>query len=173
MNGLLKVGILATMLTPLAGCTTATQPIATPTGNVTGIVQGPMVVLGTEARRTSTGKIEDGAEFRVRLSIDVPVGTQVIVPSITGYSVGFGETEPEDINLIDPSAPTYTWKRDDKHFGALQLSVLPVDIDAAAPGATSQTAQFVVLMRLLDGGADDKWWGTISYNLLYLGNAPE
>jgi hypothetical protein len=157
----------------IAGCSTSGRDIQTPTGAVSGQVNGPFVVLGVASRATSTLSRPNGETFlqTVRL-LDVPAGTEVIVPTVTGWDLGYGSTAPADLSGQTTPESTFHWNATDHHLGFARIDVSVVDIDALAPGATTQTATLRIGAQLADGNGDDPWWGVIRYQLIYLGRAP-
>jgi hypothetical protein len=164
---------IAGALVLIAACSTSPREIQTPNGAVAGQVNGPFVVLGVASRATSTLSRPNGNTFvqTVRL-LDVPAGTEVIVPTITGWDLGYGSTTPADLSGQTTPESTFDWNPADHHLGLARIDISVTDIDAPAPGATSQSATLRIGAQLADVNGDDPWWGVIRYQLIFLGRAP-
>jgi hypothetical protein len=164
---------LLTALLALAfsGCTTVPQDIETPSGPVRGDLFEPMQVLGVARRLTRTGNRPNAAtQFNETIDINIPVGTETIVPALEGWMVGFGHAEPENIGEVD----SFTWHTDDHNFGLAGVSIKVIDINAPNTRVTppTQTAQIKVFIHLSDKAPDDRWFGVVRYSLMYLGRQP-
>jgi hypothetical protein len=165
-----NVGLASMLL--LAACTTSPRDIETPTGPVPGMITGRFVILGVADRATAAPNQPNGAaHFVETVDIDVPVGTEVILPALRGFDIGYGSTDPADLSPMPLPESTFSWRHEDHHFGVARVNVAVVDIDAAAPGASPQHARIQVGLRPNDDNGDDKWWGVVRYQLIFLGRA--
>jgi len=156
----------------LAACATAPRDIETPTGQVPGMVSGPFVVLGVADRATSTlNRANALSDFVETVHVDAPLGTQVIVPVLRGWTLGYGSTDPADHSPQPAPESTFRWNSEDHHFGIGMVNIAVIDLNAAVPGAISQSATVQISARLNDDNGDDKWWGVVRYELIFLGPA--
>jgi hypothetical protein len=171
MNGkLLPLSLVLAL--GVSACATSPRQIETPTGPVLGTVTGPFVVLGVADKATGTLNRPNGAnDFIETVHVDAPLGTTVIVPVLRGWELGYGSTSPANLTQQPLPESTFTWSSADHHFGIGNVNVAVIDIDAAAPGATTQSATVQVAARLNDDNGDDPWWGVIRYELIFLGPA--
>ena len=159
-------------LLTVAACA-SDRDIQTPVGPVSGQVAGQFIVLGVAFKATSTGNRPNaGTVFRETVDLDVPAGTEVIVPALTGWDIGFGSTDPEDLSPQAAPESVFNWRATDHHYGWSRVGVVVRDIDALAPGATTQRARIEVQATLTDNNLDDPWWGVIRYQLIFLGRHP-
>ena len=149
-------------------CATTPPDFETPRGPRSGDQPGPWVILGVLNRNTSSLKRANATEpFQEGVRVDVPVGTELIIPTIRGFGAGYGRTDPEDLS----GGGSFTWHAADHHLGVLYLNVQVVDINAPDNSTTppSQSASLTVTALLADDNLDDQWFGTINYTLLCLG----
>lgn len=157
----------------LSACVTSPREVETPTGPVLGTVTGPFVILGVADKATGTMNRPDGrTTFIETVRVDAPVGTEVIVPVLRGWELGYGSTTPADITQQPLPESTFTWNAADHHLGMGNVNIAVTDINAAAPGATTQSATIQIAARLNDDNGDDPWWGVVRYELIFLGRAP-
>lgn len=156
----------------LFACATSPRDIETPTGPIPGMVSGPLIVLGVADRATSTLSRPNAQTFIETVDIEVPLGTRVIIPVVRGFDLGFGSTNPQDLSPMPLPESVFTWNHTDHHFGMQAINIAVVDIDAPAPGATTQHARIQIGARLSDDNGDDSWWGVVRYQLIYLGDHP-
>jgi len=170
---LLHKAAAAAALALLAGCSTSPREIQTPTGAIRGQVNGPFVVLGVASRATSSLNRPNGmTAFIQTVRIDVPAGTEVVVPALIGWDLGYGSTLPADLSGQVTPESTFTWTPTDRSLGMARVDISVTDIDALAPGATTQSATLRIGMQLADSHGDDPWWGVVRYQLIFLGRAP-
>jgi hypothetical protein len=97
----------------------------------------------------------------------VPPGTEIILPTIRGWSLGFGNTTPADTSTVG----SFTWNPDDHHLGIAELNISVGRINAVDTATTppTQTATIRIHALLSDNNGDDQWWATVNYNLICLG----
>ena len=171
MTGNLKLFTSALALSmSLSACVTSPRDIETPTGRAAGMVSGPFVVLAVADKATSTlNRANALSPFIETVRVDAPAGTEVIVPVLRGWELGYGSTDPADLSPMPLQESTFNWQSEDHNWGIGMVNIAVTDIDALAPGATSQSATIQVSARLHDDNADDKWWGVIRYQLIFLG----
>ena len=153
-----------------AGCATTPIGVETPSGRVPDLFE-QLQVLGIASRVTSSLNQSGGGDpflYEELVEIEVPVGTQVILPAVNGWTMGYGKIDPD---TLEGHVNQGTWRPADHHFGFSAVFVQIQDIDAPDMGADppSQTATLRIVVRLSDDNADDRWFGTVFYGLLFLG----
>jgi hypothetical protein len=152
-------------------CSTVSRDVVTPFGSRPGDQVGPFVILGILHRSTSTENRPDGhAQFSENVDVNVPPGTELIIPVVRGYQLGYGTIDPPDFTT-SADRQSFTWHPDDHHFGVAALNVSVDRINAVDNSTTppTQTARVVVDGKLADVNGDDRWWGSVNYTLLCLG----
>lgn len=163
--------IVAALL--LSACETSPRDFETPTGPVSGDIAGPLVILGVASRATSTlNRPNADQPFEEEVKVNVPVGTEAIIPTVRGWTLGYGSLDPADQSPQPDPNGSLSWKPEDHHLGLATVNVAVSDIDAPDVANGTQTATIVVSAWLTDDNTDDKWFGTIRYNLIYLGRPP-
>ena len=162
---------LSAVLLATTSCATMDRPIESPTGPIQGVKTGPYVVLGVGNKTTSLHAGSAKSLLQETVDIQAPVGTEVIVPAITEWSLGYGTTDPQDLSGV-PTGQPVTWHSEDHNFGYGHAKVEVIDIDAAAPGATFQSAKVQVIIMLSDENSDDTMFGVVGYQLIFLGKQP-
>lgn len=165
----------------LLSCSTISRDVETPTGPKPGDQFGNMVILGFSSKGTTTlnqsnAKSGPTLGFTEDVNVDVPVGTEFIVASISGWKLLYGGSDPdtEAAHLsTDPNLHP-KWKTEDHNYGFGQVSIRVKDINAPDMSASppKQTATITVTLVLSDENADDSWAGAVNYSLIYLGKAP-
>lgn len=150
----------------LSGCATGPRPLETPSGPSTADATGPFTVIGVISRATSTlNRPNANPYFAEDVLVQVPTGTELIVPAVRGWRLGFGSLEPADLS-VNP-APETSWNADDHYFGSALVNVYVKDVNA--PDASgSQSATVTVQIALHDINGDDPWWGLVNYSLICL-----
>jgi hypothetical protein len=155
------------------GCATAGRDFETPVGPRPGDqLDGPFVVLGLISRNTGTLSRADGRSlFEESVTVNVPPGTELIVPTMRGFLLGFGRTDPEDLSAGTGDA---AWHSEDHHLGFAYVNVYVDRIHAVDTSSTppTQTAVIHVQARLTDDNGDDKWFGDVNYTLICLAKMP-
>lgn len=152
------------------GCATAPKDLETPSGPVPGDQFGPMEIVGIISKSTTTlNQPNSNRIFEEEISIDVPVGTEIIIPAIRGWRLAYGEVDPNTIEShIGTSAQAPRWTIDDHHFGFGLVNVFVKDVNAPDMRANppKQTATIQVQLILGDDNLDDRWSGMVNYNLI-------
>jgi hypothetical protein len=141
--------------------------LETPWGGEEGSMIAPMNVLGVINLTTSTGNRDaDNGEFIEHLMVEVPVGTDVIVPCIRGWWIGYGRAVQDNIDELS----NFTWDPDDHYWGLGTFSIEVVDINAPNTSVEppTQSAQIGVKAFLGDHNHDDPWFGLVQYSLMCL-----
>lgn len=162
--------LLLTLLLTVS-CTTKPGQIETPTGPVSGELNGPFQVLGVISRVTYTNQPNAGISYHETVHVQVPPGTVMIVPAVKGYISGFGAITDADADH-DGELDSFTWtNHPDHHLGVMNFGVRVLDINAVDTSATppTQNADVEVTMILSDTNRDDAWFGAVGYNLICLG----
>lgn len=161
-----------------AGCTTANQNIETSTSPASGQLAENLIVLGVASRVTyanmpATSGFDSGPEFAETVTLnDVPLGTRMIVPVVTGWDLGYGTLDPDNQLAAQPPsdhAPGWSHSERTRWFGRARVDVSVLHVRSANPGAPFQTADIRVVLRVADDFQDDAWWGGVRYQLIYLG----
>lgn len=146
-----------------AGCGTVERGIETPFGPTPdGKVFTNLQVIGILNLETGSGNQTDSfTEFTTTALVEVPVGTVLIVPAVRGWSLAFGELEP-DLSGI---------KYNDHHYGVGGVKVMVTKVNPVNTVVTppTQTAEITLQMALADHSQDDRWFGTIAYTLICFG----
>jgi hypothetical protein len=166
-----RIGYLL-LLTAGLGCSTAPRDFETPAGRRPGDQLGPWIILGVLSRETSTlNRSNARPPFEERVTVNVPPGTELIIPAIQGWITGFGRIEPADLSTFEGTA---NWHTDDHHLGLSQMIVTVEDINSADTTTTppTQTARIRIGAVLSDNNGDDPWFGTLRYTLICLGRHP-
>ena len=171
----MKPGMLALIsLCILWSCGTGDRQIETPQGTRTADQVGPWEILGVISKATSTLKQSNAhTAFTEDIKINVPPGTQIIIPAMRGYSFGYGSTTPDDLST-DPNQKA-TWHTEDHNLGHAEINIYVKDIDAVDNSVTpaTQTATITVTALVSDENGDDDRWAYTNYNLLCLGRKLE
>ena len=105
--------------------------------------------------------VERPGFHRQRYTAFVPAETDMVVPLLSGWSLGYGEL------LIDPEPGDLLWGGTTNQFGVGQVSVLVVGL-SAGPTPEFKQASILVTLGLRDQGGDDYWFGSVDYTLLCL-----
>ena len=159
----------------LPSCATGPRDLETPQGPRPADQVGPFVILGVVSRNTSTLHRSDArTTFSENHTVNVPPGTQLIIPAMRGWAIGYGSTTPDDLSQQPDINSTVTWHSADHHLGMAYLNIYVDRINAVDNTTTpaTQTAVITVSGLLTDDNFDDGWWGTVNYTLLCLGVAP-
>jgi len=171
-----RLAFLTCVLFSIAfGCSTGPREIETPQGPRSADQSGPFIVVGVISRSTSTlRRANANSPFEETFTINVPPGTQFVIPAVRGWAAGYGKTVPEDLSPIpDPNA-SLTWHPNDEHFGLAWFNVFVDRINAVDNSTTppTQTAVIKVTAILGDENLDNEWWGLVNYTLLCLAPHP-
>lgn len=154
----------------LGGCGTAPKDWESPLGPLGGDQFGAMEIIGISSKVTVTLNRPDArSAFVEDVTVDVPVGTEFIVPSIRGWRLAYGSLEPDTIqgHAADPNA---LWHSADRPFGVAAANVFVKDINApdTSTNPATQTAVIEVTLDLADYNLDDRWFGLVNYSLIFL-----
>ena len=157
----------------LSGCETRSREFETPAGMVEGDLFEQLLILGVSSKATATLNQRGGNVVEDTIDIEVPVGTQVIIPALRGWRLAYGEIDPDTFegHTFERSG----WISKDHHYGFGLVNIFVEDINAPDFSVTParQTATIVVSLVLADDSADDRWFGIVNYNLIYLGRPVE
>ena len=154
----------------LAGCaTTRNETIATIEGPATsGVIARPLQVVGLLKLSTTSGNISAGENSHfVQATVDVPIGTAVIMPTLHGWTLAYGEAQPNSGNPdaeIDWSAEDHNWG-----LGTVEVSVVKINPPNMLTQPATQTAELSIRFLLRDDNGDDPWFGGVDFSLLCLG----
>jgi len=158
----------------IAGCATAPKDFETPTGPMPAEQFGSMEIIGIINRSTtSLNESKSNPGFSEEVTVEVPVGTEFIIPSVRGWSLAYGELDPNTVEAHIGLANA-SWKSEDHHFGISNVNIFVKDINAPDLSANppKQTAMLDVSLNLGDYNLDDKWFGEVNYTLLCLRRVP-
>jgi hypothetical protein len=150
------------------------RQIETPVGPQVGKIFATFEILGIASFLTQSGNQSNAHKIYEELvNIEVPVGTQVVVPSPNLWSLGYGNTEPEMLDPLDDNQSA-SWHSEDHNWGLGWFQISAVDLNAPdfSQNPPKQTAQLRIAMVLSDDNGDDSWFGIAGYTLLFLGHAP-
>lgn len=154
----------------LAGCASTEKPWESPFGPLGGQQFAPMEVIGIASRATATlNRPNAQGTFIEDVTIDVPVGTEFILPAIRGWELAYGELDPDTVDAHVGLSPA-TWKASDRPFGGGGANILVKDINAPDTSVTppKQSAVIAVSLHISDYNRDDRWFGVVNYSLLFL-----
>ena len=157
----------------LYGCASEPKPFETPAGASEGQQFGDMEIIGIANHATTSLNRPNffNPPFDEDVTIDVPVGTEFIIPSIRGWRLVYGELTPNSVDAhLDKPGATALWKSADHHFGQGAVNVFVEDVNAPDLSVTppKQTARLKVSMGLSDFNGDDRWFGLVNYSLIFL-----
>ncbi len=170
MKSITYIIILLVNILFLAGCGTKDRDIETPIGSRPGDQFGGFEIIGISSKTSATGNLNDAhTQFNEKLTINVPVGTFIIIPAVRGWLTGFGTINPSDLSNINDLNGTIKWNSDDHHLGIQSFNVYVDHISAADTVANTQSAVIGFSGILSDYNSDDKWFGIINYDLIFLG----
>lgn len=159
----------------VASCATGPREIVTPEGARSADQTGPFVILGVVSRNTSTLRQSNAnPPFEETVTVNVPPGTQMIIPAVRGWATGYGSTTPEDLSMPPDPDTFLRWRHTDEHFGLTWFNVYVDRINAVDSSTTpaTQTAVIKVTAILGDENLDNEWWAWVNYNLICLGPHP-
>ena len=151
------------------------RQIETPVGPQVGRIFSTFDILGVASLLTQSGNQPNAQKlYEEFVDIEVPVGTQVIVPTPNLWFSGYGKLQPEMLDPLDDNQSA-SWHREDHNWGLGWFQVSAVDLNAPDFGQSppKQTAQLHVVMFLSDDNGDDSWFGVAGYTLLFLGHAAQ
>jgi len=151
----------------VAGCATAGRVLETPAAPRPADHVGPFEILGVISRSTCTlNRANAHTVFDETVNVNVPPGTELIVPAMRGWVAGFGKIDPNDC-----TSNSVEWGYVDHHFGFALLNVGVERINTTDTSTTppTQTAMIRVQAHLTDDNGDDRWFGYINYTLICLG----
>jgi hypothetical protein len=164
MRNVVSTALQLLVILSLLGCSTRSAAIITPAGPVHGTLAGPLTILGIATENTETGNQTSAPTvWTESVTIDVPVGTQAIVPAITGLNLSYGAKNARST----PSS--FVWDTADHHLGFQHASVIVTRINPPDPSGAHQTAEIQVQLFLRDVNGDDPWFGGVGYQLIFLG----
>ena len=155
----------------MPSCATAPRDFETPQGPRSGDQLVAFDILGVISRITSTRHRSSAfPAFEENATINVPPGTDIIVPAIRGWMIGYGATDPDDLTMVDQSR----WHPEDHNFGLMIVNVAITRVNAVdnTTSPPSQTATVKVTATLSDDNSDDGWFAAVNYNLICLGRKP-
>ena len=155
----------------LVSCGTAPKDFESQRGPISADQLRPFEILGVVNRATvSLNQPNASNGFSEKITSNVPVGTEVIIPAIRGWTLTFGNGEPNTVesHASVAGAPPLQGPRVDHHWSRGSVNVFVEDINSPAPDG-SQTARIEVRLFLSDENSDDKWFGSVNYTLICLG----
>jgi hypothetical protein len=153
--------------------TTSQGETSTPSGPKPGDIWEPLVILGISPYVTQTGNLpNDNFELFELKTISVPPGTLAIIPVPNAWNLAHGTLSPETFDPLDENA-SQTWFSADRPWGLgfIDVRVIEVYEPDYSVNPPIQQAQLKIEMHLCDYNADDKWFGTVEYTLIFLGQA--
>lgn len=152
------------------GCATAPKDFETPSGPIPGDQFGSMEIVGVISKSTTTlNQPNSNRIFEEEIIVDVPVGTEIIIPALRGWRLTYGEINPNTVEShIGTSTQAPSWTLDDHHFGIGLVNIFIKDVNAPDIRANppKQTATIQIQLMLGDDNLDDRWSGMVNYNLI-------
>lgn len=169
-----RVLSLVAVVVSCSGCIGVERRIETQAGPQF-VVSRAMDIVGV-IRRTATSGNQRGGTGKASFDeyIGVPVGTDVIVPAVHGWTIGFGSLDPDDLSMVESTGElTMSIRPGHRPLGAAHVAVSVVDINApsGAFGFSTTLGQVARIQHdflLTDGNHDDSWFGIVSYHLICL-----
>lgn len=158
---------VAVQVLAVSGCAGISRRVETPAGPHF-VTNRPFNILGV-IRRTATTENQGSHSGVVSFdeSVNVPVGTDVILPAVQGWLVGFGHLDPDDLSMSDALGGLATTVHPGQRpLGAEYVYVAVTDINAPSGGLQTATIRHNFLMT--DKNNDDSWFGVVSYHLVCL-----
>lgn len=151
----------------VAGCTTVSQPIETPSGT-TETVDGEMSILRVVRKVVHTGTQVDARSGRIteRVEMSCPAGTRMVLPVPEQVVFGFGEVE-ESEDATGSRGLVWTQPRQ-RPLGVSYSGVTVERVYAAEAG--EQRVELAARFWLTDKNGDDPWWQAQAFHVLCLGN---
>ena len=161
---------LAVMLCFVSGCEPRHVEVPFQTvegGTPDGQIFRKLEILGVINTTSFTGNRPNAKErlFSSKFLAEVPVGTQVIIPALRSWRLGYGELKLDGNTIL--------MKTVDHHYGAglVRVFVEKLNPPNQTTNPVSQTALIAVEFDLTDRNLDDEWYGAIQYTLICLGVA--
>lgn len=140
------------------GSATRDVDLLLPSGRRQPSLQGRFVVLAVFQQEALIVARRGERAMRQPASVVVPAGTEVLIPSISGWSLAYGT----------PPAAAQPAVQEDRYFGTGSVDVEVESYSRANPSGT-RTARLGVHARLSDVNGDDRWWARVRYQLMALG----
>jgi hypothetical protein len=156
-------------------CNTGPRQVETPQGPRSADQSGPFIILGIVSRNTSTLSQADAKKgFEETVTVNIPPGTEIIIPTVRGWFTGYGKTTPEDLSQQPDPNGSLIWQPNDEHFGLAWFNVFVDHINAIDTSTTpaTQTAVIKIVCILGDENLDNRWWASVNYNLFCLAKHP-
>ena len=153
----------------LSGCETRPREFETPIGPVEGDLFEQLQILGVSYKITATLNQRRGRTVVETIDIEVPVGTQVIIPVLRSWRLAYGEIDPDTFEAHTFEPGEWNYKDHNYGFGQVNISVLDINAPDFSVTPARQTATIFVSLLLADYNADDRWFGAVAYSLIYLG----
>lgn len=127
-------------------------------GSPSNNVEAGFSVLGVAHYQTTLMRRSGRPIAQADVQLTAPPGTQVVVPVLSGWQIGYGTVVPEE----GPDRPG----EDDRYLGSGRIQLFSRGLTEV-----NNTVRFtlVVQARLSDANGDDAWWARAHYHLLYLG----
>lgn len=152
-------------------CRSAPLDIPTSIGTVEGDLFGEFRIVGVSRRLTVTGNQDEAPgthDLTRELEVQVPVATELIVPVVQGWLLGFGSfLDGDDAQSIIEGS---RFAVRDHHYGVGYVNVKVADIGAPEAGTDPPTRPVTIAvdLALADNDGHDDWAGFVSFHLLYL-----
>jgi hypothetical protein len=164
--------LLATLLSP--GCATVRLPIAIEgreRQRQPSEVDQRLEILGIASRKTGTGNLPNAngvnLPYSETVNVPAPAGTEIAFVVPEGWILGHNSTSPA--TPIVPYTP-FKWYHDDNAWGLGWAQAYVEKINPAPPGGTP-SVDVTVVLTLSDDNGDDPWFGTVYWEVVFLGKA--
>lgn len=125
-------------------------------------------IVGISGRKNSYQEQEGLGEpserpgyFQESYSAWAPANADVAIPLISTLRLGYGQL------LIDPQTSEMLWRLDSQPHGVSQSSIYATGM-RTGPTPEFKRANFLATLGLRNNEADDDWFGTLGYTILYL-----
>lgn len=152
-----------------SGCATIPRNIETPTGGISGDYFSPLQILGISNKRTVTlNRPNSHNLFEERYTIEVPVGTEFIIPAMRNWDLTFGKLTPDTVEAHANGGVATLLPREFSR-GLVNIYVERIYAPDYSVSPPKQTATIVVQFRLIGDELKRKWFGGTNYHLIYLG----
>ena len=156
----------------LSSCATVPRNIETTTGGISGDYFSPLQILGISSKRTVTLNRPNFNEFEEHYTIEVPVGTEFIIPVMRSFNLAFGKMVTNTVEAHAYGGEAIVHPRG---FGHSMVNIYVDRIYAPdySVSPPKQTATILVQCRLVSDETGRKWFGGTNYHLIYLGKLEE
>ena len=129
-------------------------------------------IIGFSKYQVSTDNQSNAQNPLVRIErINIPIGTDAIIPSVEGWLFGFGMLQPTgqtDGELSGYRPLVQAKKLALGQFHVFVDRIYPANLSASPP---IQQADIKIIAYLVDENVSQPWFGKVDYHLIFLRNS--